>query len=217
MLKDFFDHHFKDLDYGKDETQSYIVRTSEIFPYDIHPQDSNMDNFHRDRVLRPELICANEKSLRADIKKFISYAIKTRHRGPQSSQQRVNMAEKDNEDNTDAVDLNLANKFLRDVKIPQLVSLLDSLVIIPIDSATLEETFHIQGVNMRYLGAVAQLSRLKHVKDLCITEMLARTLKRFFNTACSRMVLQSSRDSEDLVKTRRQIADLKNQSEHPLG
>lgn len=82
VLKDAFVHHFKDLDYGKDETQSYIVHTSEIFPYDIHPQDSNMDNFHRDRVLRPELICANEKSLRADIKKFISYAIKRTNRGP---------------------------------------------------------------------------------------------------------------------------------------
>lgn len=29
------------------------------------------------------------------------------------------------------------------MKIPQLVSLLDSLIIIPIDSATLEEAFHI--------------------------------------------------------------------------
>ena len=94
-------------------------------------------------------------------------------------------AEKDNEDNTDAVDLNIANKFLREMKIPQLVDLLDSLIIIPIDSATLEEAFHIQGVNMRYLSNVAMLSNLKHVKDLCITEMLARTLKRIFNKALS--------------------------------
>ena len=38
---------------------------------------------------------------------------------------------------------------------------------------------------MRYLGRVAQLSKLKHVKDLCITDMLARTLKRIFNSAIS--------------------------------
>lgn len=73
VLKNFFDFHFKDLEYDKDP-QHYILRTSEIFPYDIDPLDSNMDNFHRDRVLRPELVCANEKSLRADTKKLPRYA-----------------------------------------------------------------------------------------------------------------------------------------------
>ena len=50
------------------------MRTAEIFPYDIDPLDSNMDNYHRDKVLRPELVCANEKSLRADTRKYASYA-----------------------------------------------------------------------------------------------------------------------------------------------
>ena len=77
------------------------------------------------------------------------------------------------------------------MKIPQLVDLLDSLIIIPIDSAALEEAFHIQGVNMRYLGEVAQRSKLKHVKDVCITEMLARTLKRIFNSALSSLILSN--------------------------
>ena len=44
MLKYFFDYHFKDLDYDK-EPQNYIIRTNEIFPFDIDPLDSNMDNF----------------------------------------------------------------------------------------------------------------------------------------------------------------------------
>jgi hypothetical protein len=30
---------------------------------------------------------------------------------------------------------------------------------------------------MRYLGAVAEQSILSHVKDVCVTEMLARSLK----------------------------------------
>ena len=59
-----------------------MLRTGEIFPYDIDPTDSNMDNYHRDRVLRPELVCANEKSLRADLKKKLpSYAIKRNKKG----------------------------------------------------------------------------------------------------------------------------------------
>lgn len=83
------------------------------------------------------------------------------------------------------------------MKIPQLVDLLDSLIIIPIDSATLEEAFHIQGVNMRYLGKVAELSKLKHVKDLCITEMLARSLKRIFNQAMSQLIQNNKTRKDD--------------------
>lgn len=83
MLKNFFLHHFKDLEYDKDP-QYYIVRTSEIFPYDIDPLDSNMDNYHRDRVLRPELVCANEKSLRADTKKLPKDALKRNKKGTQN-------------------------------------------------------------------------------------------------------------------------------------
>ena len=81
VLKDAFAHNFKDLDYGKDETQSYVMRTSEIFPFDVHPLEGTAESFHRDRVLRPELICANETTLRADIKKYISYSIKKTSKG----------------------------------------------------------------------------------------------------------------------------------------
>jgi hypothetical protein len=55
--------------------------------------------------------------------------------------------------------------------------MLDSLIIMPIDSESLEMTFHSQGVNMRYLGLVASLSVVPHVKDICITEMIARACK----------------------------------------
>lgn len=66
---------------------------------------------------------------------------------------------------------------MKNTIIPNLVNLLDSLIIMPIDSESLELTFHSQGVNMRYLGLVTSLSIVPHVRDLCITEMIARTLK----------------------------------------
>ena len=56
------------------------------------------------------------------------------------------------------VDLNEANRYLRATVLPNLVSMLDSLSIMPIDSESLELTFRSQGVNMRYLGAVAMMS-----------------------------------------------------------
>ena len=49
-------------------------------------------------------------------------------------------------------ELNEATRYLKKTMIPLLVDLLDSLIIIPIDSDSLEEAFHVQGVNMRYLG-----------------------------------------------------------------
>jgi len=61
--------------------------------------------------------------------------------------------------------------------IPNLVNLLNSLIIMPIDSESLELTFHSQGVNMRYLGMVTSLTNVPHVIDICITEMLARACK----------------------------------------
>ena len=83
--------------------------------------------------------------------------------------------------------------------------MLDSLIIIPIDSTTLEEAFHIQGINMRYLGKVAELSKLKHVKDLCITEMLARSLKRIFNSAMSQLILNNQERKQDCETNYREI------------
>jgi len=75
------------------------------------------------------------------------------------------------------VDLNEATRYLRSNVIPNLVNMLDSLAIMPIDSESLELTFHSQGVNMRYLGLVASLSIVPHVKDICISEMIARSCK----------------------------------------
>ena len=72
----------------------------------------------------------------------------------------------------------MATNFLTKNMVPLLVKLLDSLVVIPTDSNSLESLFHLQGVNMRYLGRVAEETELLHVKEICIIEMVARTLKR---------------------------------------
>lgn len=73
---------------------------------------------------------------------------------------------------------------------------MDNLVIVPIDSSSLMQAFHVSGINMRYLGWVALKAELPHVKDICITEMVARTLKRLFNTQISGLVL----NNQDKIK-----------------
>lgn len=151
------DFHFTELDYL--EEPYYVLKTAEIFPYDCdqseHPK--------RDKFLRPEFVCTYERPLKADARKDVSI--------------QVSQDTKSKDDENDQVDLNEATRYLRSTVIPNLVNLLDSLIIMPIDSESLELTFHSQGVNMRYLGMVASLSIVPHVKDICITEMIARAAK----------------------------------------
>lgn len=55
--------HFSDLKYL--EEPFYVMKTSEIFPYDC--DQSEMPR--RDRCLRPEFVCRYERPLKADARK----------------------------------------------------------------------------------------------------------------------------------------------------
>ena len=59
--------------------------------------------------------------------------------------------------------------------------MLDDLQLMPIDSESLTETLHKYGVNVRYLSHIAVLSQVPHVREICVTEMLARTAKNILN------------------------------------
>ena len=58
----------------------------------------------------------------------------------------------------DIEDLSLASKTLKGPVISLLVSLLDDLNMMPIDSESLSATLHSHGINMRYLGHINILS-----------------------------------------------------------
>lgn len=72
------------------------------------------------------------------------------------------------------------------------MDLIDALVVLPVDSASIEKAFHVQGVNMRYLGSVYHLTASPHIRDVCCVEMTARTLKRILNTQISDQILARS-------------------------
>ncbi len=149
--------HIYELDY--DEDVYYVLKTSEIFPIDYSLQDRKP----YDTYLRPEFVCKFEKALRTDAQK-----------------RRIRLLSQfvDYESGDDGqLEIGEAKQQLLSGVIPRVVDQLDSLNIIPIDSATLTQVFHSEGLNMRYLGIVAEQSILSHVKDICVTEMLARTLK----------------------------------------
>ncbi len=76
-----------------------------------------------------------------------------------------------------------ASRHLREVTIPSFAAALNSLAALPCSGAALAGAMHGAGINMRYLGLVAERATLPHVHDLLVVEMLCRqvssTTERF--------------------------------------
>ena len=71
-----------------------------------------------------------------------------------------------------------ASEALRTHVIPRFVSECKSLEPLPLDGLTLTEAMHSSGINMRYLGMIAEQTKsLPHIQQLCICEMVARCAK----------------------------------------
>lgn len=64
----------------------------------------------------------------------------------------------------------------------------------PIDTESLQQVFHENGINMRYLSHVVVMSQVPHVREICVTEMLARTCKNIINYQLSQTILENKED-----------------------
>eukprot|EP01102_Stenamoeba_stenopodia_P011896 TRINITY_DN3690_c0_g1_i2.p1 TRINITY_DN3690_c0_g1~~TRINITY_DN3690_c0_g1_i2.p1 ORF type:complete len:1154 (-),score=336.56 TRINITY_DN3690_c0_g1_i2:321-3782(-) len=74
--------------------------------------------------------------------------------------------------------------FLNDAVIPSLVDDFSQFFNSPVDGASLTQAMHIRGINVRYLGRLAQLSgHLQFIKELCEREMICRAAKHIFNAS----------------------------------
>ncbi len=172
-----WDLHMYELDY--DEDVYYILKPSELFPVDYYTKSEAMCG---DLHLRPEYTCKFEKPLRADLMK----------KRIQLLSQQVEF-----ESSEEAMqDLMLAKQQLATKVIPKLVEAFDYLNMMIIDSASLTQAFHSEGLNMRYLGVVAEQSILSHVKEVCVVEMLARSLKNILYENIAGRIFRASEDDE---------------------
>nr|GLL40869.1 clustered mitochondria protein-like [Ipomoea trifida] len=80
--------------------------------------------------------------------------------------------------------------YLKDVVLPKFILDLCTLEVSPMDGQTLTEALHAHGINLRYLGKVAEGTRhLPHLWDLCSNEVIVRSAKHIFKDII--------RDSED--------------------
>ncbi|KAI9497198.1 clustered mitochondria-domain-containing protein [Zychaea mexicana] len=77
-----------------------------------------------------------------------------------------------------------ASKFLINDIIPSLVLDFASYAISPLDGDALTKAMHRRGINMRYLGKIAELvsiskdKRIEHIQQLAVQEMVVRSCKR---------------------------------------
>ncbi|CAI9103152.1 OLC1v1001598C1 [Oldenlandia corymbosa var. corymbosa] len=71
-----------------------------------------------------------------------------------------------------------ASLYLKDVVLPKFVQDLCTLEVSPMDGHTLTEALHANGINVRYLGKVAEGTRhMAHLWDLCLSEIVVRSAK----------------------------------------
>ncbi|KAL5976011.1 hypothetical protein ACLOJK_020341 [Asimina triloba] len=85
-----------------------------------------------------------------------------------------------------------AAKFLTDVVLPKFVQDLYMLEVTPMDGQTLTEALHAHGINLRYVGKVADMAKhLPHVWDLCVVEIVVRSAKHILKE-----VMRESQDHD---------------------
>ncbi|XP_077254113.1 clustered mitochondria protein-like [Tasmannia lanceolata] len=69
-------------------------------------------------------------------------------------------------------------KYLVDVVLPKFIQDLSTLEVAPMDGQTLTEALHAHGINIRYIGKVADRTKnFPHIWDLCVTEIVVRSAK----------------------------------------
>nr|GMD71805.1 clustered mitochondria protein [Ipomoea batatas] len=159
-------------------------------------------------ILRPELITAFCQVEATDRSKSKSKAEEEFKRLVISSDANNTDEIPRTEDNAPSqVDKELADEelvkkvslYLKDVVLPKFVHDLCTLEVSPMDGQTLTEALHAHGINLRYLGKVAEGTRhFPHLWDLCSNEVVVRSAKHIFKLLTDLLDLQDViRDSED--------------------
>lgn len=83
-----------------------------------------------------------------------------------------------------------ATQYLTDVVLPKFIQDLCTLEVSPMDGQTLTEALHAHGINIRYIGKVAEMTKhLPHLWDLCSSEVVVRSAKHIIKDVL--------RDTED--------------------
>jgi len=171
----------------------YAVNMSRLMPPDLPNGGSDVTT----KLLRPELVQDYNTSLSSD--SFSSIL-----NPPQNAASSTLL----NDSETNDINTGNASRYLREVRIPEFVAMLDTLSIFPYESYTLTKALHAHGINIRHLGKIYKLTKLPHIRDLIMTEMIARTAKDILNENQRKQIVDAYRHVLQLVN------DLAKQGRH---
>ncbi len=110
-----------------------------------------------------------------------------------------------------------ASMFLHEVAIPRLVQKLDTALVhrIPMSGDALCQRMHDAGVNLRYLGRVATITKRKYIRDMARVEMFSRAGSAVLGLRLARAIERTTEVCEKATgagKDKQQIQDV--QMEH---
>ncbi|EAR93017.2 tetratricopeptide repeat protein (macronuclear) [Tetrahymena thermophila SB210] len=145
----------------------FILKCGNLLPLDIN-LDSEMTHPHH--KLRPEFLQSYNMPLNSD-------GLVT-----------------EGNDEIDELELSNASQYLRNEQILKLVQQFENLDILPLDSLSLSQAFHENGINMRYLGEVYNQSTLPHLKEICQVEIVARICKKIIRNKIFDSIIQKQEE-----------------------
>ncbi|KAL4467078.1 hypothetical protein ABPG72_019288 [Tetrahymena utriculariae] len=147
----------------------FIIKCGNLLPLDIN-LDSEMTHPHH--KLRSEFLQSYSLTLNSD-----------------------GLVTEGNEE-IDELELSNASQYLRNEQVLKLVQQFENLDILPLDSLSLTQAFHENGINMRYLGEVYNQSTLLHLKEICQVDIVARICKKIIRNKIFDSVIQKQEEIE---------------------
>ena len=81
------------------------------------------------------------------------------------------------------------------INFESLLMALDSLYLIPYNSETLKICFHYYGINLYYLGAIAEKTTVPHIRELCLIDMFARVSKKIIFDLLAQKSFENATDA----------------------
>ena len=162
----------KYLDLAKEDYKNNEEKIVEVVPNDEIQNESEEDNNEENE--EDENIINNEENSNFYKEELNNEEDKL---SILNSQKRfLEIISKNTFQNDPLIEQDLSEKFK--INFESLLMALDSLYLVPYNSETLKICFHYYGINLCYLGKIAERSTIPHIRELCLIDMFARVCKK---------------------------------------
>lgn len=172
----------------------YAINFARLMPSDLPNDGMEMLT----KQLRPELVKSFRMPLSSDAFSHLTLPPKD-----EASAQLLGDADQSD------VEVGSASRFLLKDRVPEFVAQLDSLRTFPYDSGTFTQACHKSGINMRHIGRIAEHTRLPHVREMVVVEMLARAGKVILGRGHRRIISKAKDAALGVMRQKAKVTGTK--------